>query len=426
MPWALCASPRAPADKLSAAGSFAVKTLPDGGVFLIEWLEDWGIPMRSSRDRLIAFLMLLPSLVLLGIFVYVFIGQAIATSLSDWGSNPAQPPLQANIVRNFVGMQQYETIMTDLLEFPFRNALVNTFFFTIFFVGGCLFLGLFLALLLDQKNLRGEALFRTVFLFPMALSFVVTGTIWRWMLQPNGGINILPQTLFGLPPLNFGWMNSRDVWLPFLWPDVPRFLTYLGVIILALIALRYALRQQYRPMTYAIGAAAVILLVFFTRFWENIWLPLDTPEAESSIAPKGFNAALLGIIIAAVWQMSGYTMAMFIAGIRGVPDELREAARVDGCSEVGVYRHIILPQLNPIFLSAMIVLGHISLKIFDLVFAMAGPDNAQTVVPGLLVYTDGFRENSFAKAAAIAVIMLFLVALIIIPYLWSQLRERRA
>jgi glucose/mannose transport system permease protein len=73
----------------------------------------------------------------------------------------------------------------------------------------------------------------------------------------------------------------------------------------------------------------------------------------------------------------------------------------------------------------MIVLGHISLKIFDLVFAMTGPDNARTVVPGILVYTKGFRENAFAKAAAIAVIMLFLVALIIIPYLWTQLRERR-
>jgi glucose/mannose transport system permease protein len=73
----------------------------------------------------------------------------------------------------------------------------------------------------------------------------------------------------------------------------------------------------------------------------------------------------------------------------------------------------------------MIILGHISLKIFDLVFAMAGPDNAQTVVPGLLVYTQGFRANAFAKASAIAMIMLVFVALIIIPYLWTQLREEK-
>jgi glucose/mannose transport system permease protein len=378
--------------------------------------------MRNSRDRLIAFIMLLPSIVLLGIFVYGFIFQAIQTSMSDWGQNAAQPPLAANVVKSFVGFQNYQNIMTDMLEFNFRNSLANTFFFTILFVVGCLGLGLLLALLLDQR-VRGEALFRTIFLFPMALSFVVTGTIWRWMLQPGGGLNVLPQTLFGLPPIQFSWMNSREVLLPFEWSHVPSILTAVGVAILAFLAVNYALARRWRAVQYAIIGIVVVILILFARVWDVVWLPLDTPEAESAIAPKGFNAALIGIIVAAVWQMSGYTMAMFIAGIRGISDELREAARVDGCTEIGVYRYIVLPQLNPIILSAMIVLGHISLKIFDLVFAMAGPDNAQTAVPGLLVYTEGFRENAFAKASAIAVIMLLFVSVIIIPYLWSQLRQ---
>ncbi len=380
--------------------------------------------MRSSRDRITAIVMLLPSLILLAIFVYVFIAQAIAQSMTDWGNNPAQPPLAANVVKNFVGLQNYQNLMTDVLEFNFRNSLTNTFFFTLFFVAGCLGVGLLLALLLDQR-VKAEGFFRTVFLFPMALSFVVTGTIWRWMLQPNGGINILPQVLFGLEPIRFTWMNSREVWLPFNWPDVPRILTFIGLAILAFMAVYYTTQRRWKPLRYVIGAAAVILLVFAAGLWDYIWLPLDTPEAEPAIAPKGFNAALVGIIIAAVWQMSGYTMAMFLAGIRGIPEELREAARVDGCTEIGVYWYVVMPQLNPIILSAMIVLGHISLKIFDLVFAMAGPDNAQTVVPGLLVYTEGFRANSFASAAAIAVVMLFAVAVLIVPYLWSQLRERR-
>ncbi len=380
--------------------------------------------MRSNRDRAIAFLMLLPSLIVLGIFVYGFIIQAINTSLTDWGSNLAQPPLSPNVVKSYVGLENYQSLMTDLLEFPFRNALVNTFFFTVFFVLGCIVVGMLLALLLDQK-IVGEAFFRTIFLFPMALSFVVTGTIWRWMLQPNGGINVLPQALFGAPPFTFPWLNSREVWLGFNWGDVPGILTSVGIAILAFLAVRAALTRRWRAMQLFAFAAAVVLLVFFARLWDFVWLPLDVPDAEAGIAPKGFNAALVGIIIAAVWQMSGYVMAMFIAGIRGVPEELREAARVDGCSELDVYRLIVLPQLSPIILSAMIILGHISLKIFDLVFAMAGPDNVQTVVPGLLVYTEGFRENSFAKASAIAVIMLFFVAVIIVPYLWSQLRESR-
>ena len=377
--------------------------------------------MRSRRDRITAFLMLLPSLVLVTIFVYYFIGRAIYTSMTDWGSNPAYPPLAQNAIRNFIGLGNYESLMTDVMEFPFRVSLVNTFFFTVFFVGGCLLVGLTLAILLEQRVV-GESFFRTVFLFPMALSFVVTGTIWRWMLQPNGGVNILP-TVFGLEPWTFGWINSREIWLPFLWEDIPRFITFFGIAVLALLTVNYMVKGRRRATAYAAGAMLIIALIFVAGLWDFVWPPLDQPDAEASIAPKGFNAAIVGIIIAAVWQMSGYTMAMFIAGIRGISDELREAARVDGCSEIGVYRYIILPQLNPIILSAMIILGHISLKIFDLVFAMAGPDNARTVVPGILVYVEGFRANDFAKASAIAVIMLFFVALIIIPYLWTQLRS---
>lgn len=377
--------------------------------------------MHNRRDRIIAFLMISPSLVFIAIFVYYFIFSAIQTSMTDWGENPAQPALAENVVKSYVGLENYDRLMSDMLQANFRTSLTNTFFFTVFFVVGCIVVGLFLAILLDQ-GVKYEDFFRTVFLFPMALSFVVTGTIWRWMLQPNGGINILP-TLFGFEAIQFKWLNSQDIWLPFEWSSVPAIITYTGVAILAILAVRYALKQEMRSAGFLAAAAVIVLLVFMAGLWDYIWRPLDIPEAEQAIAPKGFNAALLGVIIAAVWQMSGYTMAMFLAGIRGIPEELREAARVDGANELSIYRHIILPQLNPIILSAMIVLGHISLKIFDLVFAMAGPDNPRVIVPGLLVYTQGFRANAFASASAIAVIMLFMVAAIIVPYLWSQLRE---
>ena len=121
--------------------------------------------------------------------------------------------------------------------------------------------------------------------------------------------------------------------------------------------------------------------------------------------------------------MSGYTMAMYLAGMRGIPEELREAAIVDGANVLQVYRHIILPILQPITLAAMIVLGHISLKIFDLIFVMAGPDNATTDMPGVLMFVTAFRGNQFAKGAAIAVVMLIMVAVVIVPYLVSTLRS---
>jgi len=139
----------------------------------------------ARRDTLIAFLVLLPSLALLAVFVYGFIFQTIQASLTDWGRDPAQA-LALDPVTNFVGLDNYQALFTWFTDFRFRQGLVNTFYFTLMFVGGAIGLGLLLAVLLDRRP-RGEGFFRTVFLFPMALSFVVTGTIWRWMLQPRGG-----------------------------------------------------------------------------------------------------------------------------------------------------------------------------------------------------------------------------------------------
>ena len=116
-------------------------------------------------------------------------------------------------------------------------------------------------------------------------------------------------------------------------------------------------------------------------------------------------------------------MAIYLAGLRGIPDELREAARVDGCSEVQVYRYVIWPLLQPITLSAASILGHISLKIFDLVYVMAGENNLLVDVPGINMYLTAFRSNNFALGSAIAVIMLLLVAVIIVPYLVTSLRK---
>jgi len=124
------------------------------------------------------------------------------------------------------------------------------------------------------------------------------------------------------------------------------------------------------------------------------------------------------VVIAAVWQYAGYIMALFLAGIRGIPEEIVEAARVDGASEAQVYRHIILPMLQPITLSAVIILGHISLKIFDLVVSMTGPGTGfSTDVPAFFMYDTTFRGNRFSEGSAIAMILLLLVAILVVPYL---------
>jgi glucose/mannose transport system permease protein len=352
--------------------------------------------------------MLLPSIILVAIFVYGFIGQTTFDSFTDWkGVGEA-------IEKNFIGLDNYNQLFTGLLDIRFRQSLVNTFYFTLFFILGCLTLGLFLAMLLDQ-DVKGEGVFRLIFLFPMALSFIVTGTVWRWLYNPVGGINALP-TLLGLPPLEIKWLTDRTQIWKFNWQNLPEYISVFIIILLVYMTWRYF--RHGRKLYMIISAVLAIAT--------TVWLASGGAEMVPTTEfpePHGFNLALIGIIIAAVWQMSGYTMAMYLAGIRVIPEEIREAAKVDGASEFQVYRHIIFPMLQPITLSAMIVLGHISLKIFDLIFVMAGPDNATTDVPGILMFTTAFRANLFAKGAAIAVVMLLMVAIVIVPYLASTLRS---
>jgi glucose/mannose transport system permease protein len=370
------------------------------------------VSSRKSRTRLLGFFVLLPSIVLLAIFVYGFIGRTVYVSLTDWGRDPAQA-LAAHPVLRFLGLANFRELFTGVIDGRFRQDLVSTIFFTLFFILGCLVLGLLMAILLDHKP-KGESVFRTIFLFPFSLSFVVTGTIWRWLLQPAGGINRLP-TLLGLRPGKFAWLTSRQQVWRFDWNRLPLAAAIAVAAALVLVAVS-AFRSRRRVRGW-IASGCAALLVAWSLAMGRSWTMLEFPE------PHGFNLAFIGIIIAAVWQMSGYTMALYLAGLRGVSVELREAALVDGASEWQLYMRIVLPLLAPITLSAMIILGHISLKIFDLVFAMAGPDNASTDVPALLMYITTFRGNQFAKGAAIGVILLLMVAVIVLPYLRSQLRK---
>lgn len=365
-----------------------------------------------TKDRLWAIAVLLPSIILVGVFVYGFIGRTIYVSTTDWGNDPAQALAEHPIIQG-VGLANYKELFTGFLQGRFRQELVSTIFFTVFFILGCLGMGLGLALILD-RNPKGEGLWRTIFLFPMSLSFIVTGTIWRWMLQPQGGVNMAP-TLLGAKPSTFGWLSSTDAIWKFDWNKLPLITAGLVGLVLAWMALS-AFQRSDRTRAAVAAVCAALLLGWALLVGPNIKM-LPTPELH------GFNLALIGIIIAAVWQMSGYTMALYLAGLRGIPEELREAAHVDGANEWQMYRSVVFPLLAPITLSAMIILGHISLKIFDLVYAMAGPDNTFTSVPALNMYLTSFRQNQFAMGAAIGTILLILVAFVIVPYLSSQFRS---
>lgn len=291
--------------------------------------------MHSRKDQLLGLALVSPSIVAVLIFVYGFIAWSGRVSLSQWkGLMPDY---------TWVGLQNYLGLFTDP---RFRIDIRNTVVFTVLFVGGCLVLGLALAILLDQ-GLRGEGFFRSLYLFPMAISFIVTGVVWRWLMNPAQG--------------------SR--------------LSGLNLIF-----------QQ-------------LGLDFLISKWHT------TP---------GWGIAF--IAIPAIWQMSGYTMALYLGGLRAIPESLREASRVDGASEFAMYRRIILPLLRPITLSAMIILGHISLKVFDLIVAVAGKQ-LPLDVPAIYMWTTTFDGNFYGRGAAIGILLLLSVAVLVIPYLRFTLKN---
>lgn len=321
---------------------------------------------KSGRyDRLIGPLLLSPSVIALAIFVYGFIGMTVWISMSTWDT----AVMDLSLTDPFGAIYDALFNMTRF-QINIRNTIVFTVFFLLLAVG----LGLLFAVLLDQ-HIPGNALFRNVFLFPYALSFVVTGVAWRWIFNPETGINIL------VDHLGINWVLGKLGMDPF----APKWITDPRVM----------------------GDLAAVI-----------------PLPDAIKAQLGIPMAMIPVIIAAVWQLSGFAMAMYLSGLAAVSDEVREAAALDGASTFQLYKHIIIPLLKPITISTMIILGHVSLKIFDLVYAMSGrgPGYA-TEVPGIFMFEKTFKTLEYNTGAAASVVMLLLVSMVIVPYLARSMKE---
>lgn len=265
------------------------------------------------------------------LFVYGFIAWTVYISFTKSGVMPNY---------TLVGFAQYVRLWSTP---RWLVALENLFVFTSLFIIGCMLIGLVLAILLDQR-IRAEGVIRTIYLYPMALSFIVTGTAWKWILNPTLGIEKIVQDL-GFPGFNFDWLVDS-------------------------------------------------------------------------------NMAIYTIVIAGVWQSSGYVMALFLAGLRSVDDEIIKAAAIDGAGPFRTYWSIILPIVRAVFFSSFIILSHLAIKSFDLVMALTGggPGYA-TDMPATFMYSFAFQRSELGTAAASAVMMLVTVTAIFVPYLYSELRR---
>ena len=301
-----------------------------------------GVPRRPGfREKLqdaLPKIVLAPSFAVILIFVYGFILWTIFLSFSDATSA---------ISNTYAGTSAYQKLWRWTFD-PIQNwhtAIVNIGIFAVLYIGLCMAIGLLLAILLDQK-IRGEGFLRPIYLYPMALSFIVTGVAWKWFLDPGLG---LEQTLH-----HWGWTSFHFDWI------------------------------------------------------------------------KNKDRSIYTVVIAGVWQASGFVMAMFLAGLRGIDGEMLKAAQIDGASAFQQYRRIIIPQLRPVFLSAFIVLAHMAIKSYDLVVALTnGGPGTSSWLPSNFMYEYTFQRSQMAVGSASAVIMLMGISAIIVPYLYSELREKK-
>ncbi len=289
--------------------------------------------MAAWLERNVPRILLAPSFLAVLVFVYGFI------AWTAWVSMTRSRLLPKYEIEGFI---QYERLFAAP---RWDTAMNNLFIFGALFIVVSMLLGLLLAILLDQK-IRTEGALRTIYLYPMALSMIVTGTAWKWIMNPGLGIEAMVRG-WGFDEFAFDWVIDPDM-------------------------------------------------------------------------------AIYAIVVAAVWQASGFVMALFLAGLRSVDEEIIRAARVDGIPTWSIYSAIIIPSMAPIFLSAFIVLAHLAIKSFDLVIALTGggPGYA-TDLPATYMYAMAFSRGDIGQAASSAMVMMTVVFAIVVPYLYSELRAKR-
>ena len=278
-------------------------------------------------------IVLAPSMTAMVVFIYGFILWTAWISLTKSSFLPTY---------DFAGFIQYAKLFNNERWWvACRNLLIFGGLFIFF----CIVLGLWLAILLDQR-IRLEGALRTIYLYPLALSFVVTGTAWKWILNPGLGIERLVREL-GFSGFTFDWLVNSKM-------------------------------------------------------------------------------SIYCIVIAGVWQSTGFVMALFLAGLRGIDDAIIKAAQVDGAGLPRIYWKIIIPSLRPIFFSAVIILTHIAIKSFDLVVVLTrGGPGYSSDLPATFMYAFAFTRGRLGLGAASAMMMFFMVMAIIVPYLYSELRRKR-
>ncbi|MBC7916258.1 MAG: sugar ABC transporter permease [Rhodoferax sp.] len=242
----------------------------------------------------------------------------------------------------FVGLAQYERLFEND---RWLLSLENLALYGVLFIGICMVLGFMLAAFMDQK-IRAESLLRTIFLYPYAMSFVATGLVWQWLLNPGNGLQQAVRQM-GFEDFEFDWIIDQD------------------------------------KVMYA-------------------------------------------IVIATIWQTSGLVMALMLAGLRGIDEEIWKAARMDGIPTWRVYLSIVLPMMGPSIATVFVLLSTAVIKLFDAVASMTqgGPGTASEV-PAKFIMDHLFGRANLALASAGSIVLLLTVLALLTPFWFLRARQKK-
>ena len=292
-------------------------------------------PARRSRPLgrrwpLAAWIALLP---MVATVVFAYLGTMLWTAKVSFTLSRTFPS------DRFAGVSQYVRLFQND---RWMVSLQHIVIYGVFFIVACMVIGLLLAIFIDQRVVAEGAL-RTVFLYPYAMSFVATGLVWQWILNPELGVQEVLHRI-GFAHARFDWIVDQD------W-------------------------------------------VVYT------------------------------LVIATVWQASGLVMALLLAGLRGIDDEIWKAARIDGIPRWRVYASIVVPMLKTSMSTAFVLLFVMVVKLYDAVVAMTqgGPGTASEV-PAKFIMDYLFGRANIGLASAASIVLLTTVLAILAPFFYVRSR----
>jgi glucose/mannose transport system permease protein len=284
----------------------------------------------NRRFSIAVWLALLPMLLTV---VFTYLGTMVWTARVSLSNSHTFPS------NDFAGLTQYVRLFHND---RWLMSLQNIVIYGACFIVACMVIGLLLAIFIDQRVVAEGAL-RTVFLYPYAMSFVATGLVWQWILNPSLGAQQVLRNI-GFAHARFDWIVDQD------W-------------------------------------------VIYT------------------------------IVIATVWQASGLVMALLLAGLRGIDEELWKASRIDGIPRWRVYASIVVPMLGPSISTAFVLLFVMVVKLYDAVVAMTqgGPGTASEV-PAKFIMDYLFGRANIGLASAASIVLLATVLAVLAPFFYARSR----